>query len=137
MVDLLASLRAIGEVGVGLRVSEGERSRGRCYHPDKPFADAQPCPMDGFRSEPLGGEKLQDLSRTHHVSRADLGHHLRSDNPNDAVEPLLGGARARHDVAKSAQEAAGSTDAASGLRHPRAPCLPNTAGMGCSVEWHL
>src|SRR5215472_17474159 len=93
--------------------------------------------MDGFRSEPLGGEKLQDLSGAHHVRRADLGYHLRGDNPNDAVEPLLRGARARHDVAKSAQEAAGSTDAASGLRHPRAPCLPNTAGAGCSVECHL
>src|SRR6516165_3022597 len=83
--------------------------------------------MDRFRSEPLGREKLKDLSRAHHVGRADLRHHFRSNNRNDAVESLLRGARARHDVAKAAQEAAGPTDAPSYLRHPRAICLPKKA----------
>ena len=99
MVDVFAGLRAIGEVGVRLRVGEGERSRSRSYHPDEPLADTQSCPMYCFGSEPLGREKLQDLSRAHHVSRADLCYHLGCDNSNDAVEPLLRGARARHDVA--------------------------------------
>jgi len=137
MVDLFAGLRPIGKVGVGLRVGEGERSRSRRYHPDKSLADPQPSPMDRFWSQPLGREKLKDLSRAHHVSRADLGHHLRGDDSDDAVEPLLGAARARHDVAKAAQEAAGSTDAPSGLRHPRAPGLPNKAAADGSVQWHV
>src|SRR6516162_5169011 len=135
MVDFFTGLRAIGEVGVGLRVGEGEWSRRRRDHPDKSLADAQPCSMDRFRSQPLGREKLEDLSRAHHVSRTNLGHHLRGDNPDDAVEPLLGAARTRHDVAKATQEAAGSTDAPSRLRHPRAPCLPNKAGAARSVQW--
>src|SRR5262249_50813293 len=137
MVDVFTSLRAVGEIGVGLRVGEGERSCSRRYHPDEPLADPQSCPMYRFRSEPLGREEFQNLSRAHHVSRADLCHHLGSDNPNDAVEPLLRGARVRHNIAETAQEAAGSTDVPSGLRHPRASCLPNTPSTDRGARLHV
>jgi len=56
MVDLFAGFGAIGEIRMGLRICEGERSRRRCDHPDQPLADAQPCPMHRFGAQPLGGE---------------------------------------------------------------------------------
>src|SRR5207302_1814874 len=88
----------------------------------------QPRPVNGFRPQPLGGEELEYLARAHDVGRANLGDHLRSDDPDDAVEPLLSGARTCHDVAKAAQEAAGTANAPPSLAHPRASCLPDKAG---------
>src|SRR5205085_10496668 len=73
---------------------------------------------------PLGCDQVQALARRQDVNRADLGDHLGSNYPDNSLEPLLRRARARHYVAKAAQEAAGCADAASGLSHPRAPGSP-------------
>ncbi len=121
MVDFLTGLGSIGKIWMGLRVRQGERSRRRGDHPDQTFADPQPRPVHGFGPQPLGGEQLQDLAGPQDVSRADLGDHLGGNDPHNSFEPLLRGARTRHYVAKSAQEAAGCADAASSFRHPRAP----------------
>ena len=89
VVDLLAGLRPIGEVGMALRV--GERQRPGCGGDvaDQALADPQPGAVHRLGLQALGGEQLEHLAGAHDVGRADLGHHVGGDDADDLVEPLL------------------------------------------------
>ena len=92
---------------MGLRVGERQRPRGAAIDADQALADPQPGAMHRLGPQPLGGEQLEHLAGAHDIGRADLGDHLGGDHAHDAVEPLLRAARAGHDVAQPAQQAAG------------------------------
>ena len=108
-----------------LGVGQRQRPRGRGDDPDQALADPQPRPVHRLGPQPLGGEQLEHLAGAHDVGRADLGDHVGGDDADDAVEPLLRGARPGHDVAQTAQQrrarspTRGDPDRA--LRQPESP----------------
>ena len=128
VIDLLAGLRAIGEIGMRLRVGERQRPAAGGDDPDQPLADPQPGAMHRLGPQPLGGEQLEHLAGAHDVGRADLGDHLGRDHPHDAVEPLLRAARAGHDRAQPAQQAAGRRGVPDRRRRGPAGLLSRRAG---------
>ena len=108
VVDLLAGLRPVGEIGMRLRVGQRQRPRGGGDDADQALADAQPGAVHRLGPQALGGEELQHLAGAHDVAGADLRHHVGGDDVDDLVEPLLRRARAGHGVAQPAQQAAGA-----------------------------
>ena len=106
MVDLLAGFRAIGEIGVGLRIGQRQRARGGRDPPDETLADPEAGAMHRLGAQPLGREQFEHLAGAHHIGRADLGDHFGGDDADDLVEPFLGRARAGHDAAQTAQQPA-------------------------------
>ena len=102
MIDFLAGLRAIREIGMCLRVGQRERT-GACGDlPDETLADPQPCAMHRFGPQSFGREQFEDLAGTHHIGRTDLGNHLGGNDADDAVEALLRATRPGHDAAQAA-----------------------------------
>ena len=110
MVDLLAGFRAIGEIGVGLRIGQRQRARGGGDPPDETLADPQAGAMHRLGAQPLGREQFEHLAGPHHIGRADLGDHFGGDDAHDLVEPFLRRARAGHDAAQTAQQPASRRD---------------------------
>ncbi len=68
VIDFLAGLRPVGEVGMRLRIRERQWPRGRRDDTDQPFADAQPRAMHRLGTQPLGGEEFQHLAGAHEVA---------------------------------------------------------------------
>ena len=89
VIDLLAGLRPVGEIGVRLRIGKRQRPRGRGDDADQALADAQPGAMHRLGTQALGGEQLEHLAGAHDIGRAHLGDHLGGDDAHDPVEPLL------------------------------------------------
>src|SRR5271170_6246968 len=127
MIYLLAGLGPVGESRVRLSVLERQGARRRGDQSDKSLADAKPRAMYGFRPQTLGSEQFEDFAGAHDVDRADLCDHLRGDDTNDTVEPVLRVDGAGHDVAEPAQQPAGSADATWNLVHPCMFRRPDTA----------
>ena len=129
MIDLLAGLRAVGEVGMGLRLGQRQRPRMGRDVADQALADAQPRLVHRLGLQALGGEQLQHLAGAHDVGRADLGHHVGGDDGDDLVEPFLRLAAAGHHIAEAAEEQTGSGGPARLGHQPAAPArLISAAG---------
>ena len=86
MVDLLARLRAVGELRMALRVGERQRPGVGGDVADQALADPQARAVHGRGIEALGGEQLEHLAGAQQVDRADLGHHLVGDQAHDLAQ---------------------------------------------------
>ncbi len=59
-----------------LRIGQVHHPAARGAQPDDSLAHAQARVADRPGIQALGGGKLENIARTAHVSRADLGHQL-------------------------------------------------------------
>jgi hypothetical protein len=101
---LLAELDEQLERRVSLRVGERERLRLLGDGADEPFADAHLHHVHLRAVQPLGGVELELAVGARHVHGADLRDHVRGDQNDDLVEPLLRADRLRHHLAETAQQ---------------------------------
>ena len=84
----------------------GERQRlGRLGdQADKALALAHCREVDGLAVEAFGGEKFKPPVGAQNIDRADLGHHVRGDEDDDLVQPILRADLLGHDLAQPPQQ---------------------------------
>ena len=122
VVDLLAGLREIAEVGVALRVGGIDHLALRGDGADQALADAHPGLVHRLGREADGGEQLEHLAGAVEVDRADLGHEIGRDQPDDAVQPLLRTDRFGHHLDQPPEQ------------HPRGRELDAPPGVGAVLR---
>src|SRR5476649_1403180 len=75
--------------------------------------------VDRVAVEAFGGVEFQRVIDAQHVGRADLRHHIVSDQHHDLVEALLSADLLRHGFAEPSQQDAGTSR--------RAPHVPTSS----------
>ncbi len=104
VVDLLAGLGEIAEVGVALRVGGVDDLALGGDGADQALADSHPGLVHRLGGKADGGEQLQHLAGAVEVDRAHLGHEVGRDQPDDAVEALLRADRLGHHLDQPPQQ---------------------------------
>ena len=123
MVDLLARLRAVGELRMALRVGQRQRPVMGGDVADQALADPQARAVHGRGIEALGGEQFQHFAGPQQVDRADLGHHLVGDQAHDLAQRVLDGLGTRHRVPEPLEEHSRSGQRSCSLHGQTARCL--------------
>ena len=93
---------------------------------DQALALAHGREVDRVRVQAFGGEQLEPAVGAQHIDRADLRDHVRGDQHDDLVEPLLRRDRLRHDFAEAAQKQARTAERAT---HHVPPCAALTIAL--------
>jgi hypothetical protein len=132
VIDLLAGLRPVGEVGMRLGVGQRQRPAMQRDVADQPLAHPEACLVHRLGLQPLGGEQLEHLAGAHDVGRADFGHHVGGDDLDHLVEPLLRRAAGRHDVTQAAKQQTGGGDPV-GRRHQPTASTRSPASRAASA----
>ncbi len=101
---ILARLRPVGELGMALRVGEIERLGRARDLAHQAFAEREAGLVHGRRVQAFGGEELERLVGRHEIDRAHLGHHVRGDDLDHAVEARLRADGLGHQLAHAPQE---------------------------------
>ena len=91
-----------------LRVGERQRLGAGGDETDQALARPHGRQVHGFPVEPLGGEQLERPVGAGDIERADLRHHVRSDQDDDAVQARLCRDGLRHDLAEPPQQQTGA-----------------------------
>ena len=131
VVDLLAGLGPVGEVGMALRVGQVDHGTLGGDPPDQALADPQPGLVHRARPQALGREQLEIVAAPEHVGRADLGDDVGGDHADHAVEALLRADRRRHQLHQPAQQAARCAQlAAAPLARRRRDAAPARGQLG-------
>ena len=113
MVDFLAGFRPVGEGRMRLRVRQVDGVGLARDQADQALVDPHHGLVDGFLVQALGGVKLERAVHAQHIDRAHLRDHVRGDQDDDLVEPVLRADRLRHDFAEPSQQHARAAHCAS------------------------
>jgi len=106
-----------------LRVGRRDRLRFLGNQADQALALAHGREVDRVRIQAFGGIELEPAIGAQHIDRADLRDHVRGDQHDGLVEPLLRRNRLRHDFAEPFQKQARTADRAT---HHVPPCAALT-----------
>ena len=87
-----------------LRIGERQRLGRFGDQADKALALAHRGEMDGLAVQAFGREKFEPAVGAQNVNRANLGHHIRGDENDDLIEPVLRADRLGHDFAQPPQQ---------------------------------
>ena len=90
VIDFFAGFRAERERRMALRVAQIERRRLARHQADQALMRAQDGSVHRVAVEAFGGVEFQRVVDAQHVGRADLGHHVGSDQHHDLVQSFLG-----------------------------------------------
>ncbi len=104
VVDFLTSFRPIDEIGMLLRIGQCE---GPCFLRDisnDTLAKLQTSFMNGTGFQALGCKQLQHIAAPPNIDRANLRDHVRGNNLDDVIQPLLRGRGTGHHVADTCQK---------------------------------
>ena len=120
MVNLFAGLLAVREGRMVLGFRQVDRIGFARDQADQAFVRTQYGLVHGLLVEAFGGVQFERAVHAQYVDRADLRHHVGSDQHHDLVQALLRADLLRHHLAKPAQQHARTAERATHDVIPRA-----------------